>query len=117
MFAGSPDWEAELADDAFEARLPATKHMHQPAGGGGGAGSGTGSGGIGPIRDTMVLTATIPADSPRFAVNVCPREHNGGEEVGKILLTLFSGHFEMGSRFFVRFYFFRTPLLDQHISL
>ena len=88
MFAGSPDWEAELADDAFEARLPATKQQlqQQPEGGVGGAGGAAGSGGgggVGPIRDTMVLTATIPADSPRFAVNVCPREHNGGEEVGK----------------------------------
>lgn len=65
--SGVSDWHSATADGALEVRMPNLKFGATAAEGGG--------------RDTLLVTCSIPADSDTYALNLCPRNHNGSEEI------------------------------------
>ena len=82
----SGDWNSELSDDALELQLPNFKFDATPtaaaataavADGAGGSGGEAGGG----HGDTLVVTCSIPKESDAFALNLCPREHDGGGQI------------------------------------
>lgn len=74
VWAEDPGWVGEFADYALDVRLPSLGLEPGNSGGGGDDPSHL-------PRDTLVVTASVPPDSPSYAVNLCPAEHGGGEEI------------------------------------